>query len=194
MRAYRFCGLTILAAAIAVVAFGSAAAQPPGQLKRLQKQAEAQKKAEDDRKAAEAKKADDAKKAADFSKLESTLKAPAKLPTGPITKARATELATMIDAAIDAKLSAEKVPASPTCTDAEFLRRAYLDITGVIPPADKTKTFLDNKESDKRAKLIDDLLASSNYGKHQADIWSELASFRKPPTIAGSISARSGNG
>ena len=156
MRAYRFCGLTALAAMIAVLAYDSAAAQPPNQAKRQQKLAEAQKKAEDDRKAAEAKKADDAKKVGEQTKLLATLKAPAKLPTGPVTK-DAAELTRMIDAAIDAKLAAEKVTASSPCTDAEFLRRAYLDITGVIPPADKAKAFLDSKETNKRARLIDDL-------------------------------------
>jgi hypothetical protein len=152
----------------------TATAQPPAQQpKRLQKQAEAQKKAEDDRKAAEAKSTDDAKKADDLAKLEKTLKQPAKLPTGPVTKDPA-ELARTIDAGIDAKLAARKVPASPPCTDSEFIRRAYLDLTGVIPPADKARTFIDSRETDKRTKLIDELLASSNYGKHQADVWMSL--------------------
>ena len=84
----------------------TAVAQPPAQQqKRQQKQAEAQKKSEDDRKAAEAKSTDDAKKADDLAKLEKTLKPPAKLPTGPVTKDPA-ELAKMIDAAIDTKLAA----------------------------------------------------------------------------------------
>src|SRR5262245_48367044 len=157
MRTYRFLGFSILTAGVAVVAFGSALAQPPGkaaqQQKRAQKLAEVQKKAEEERKAAEAKKADEAKKGEELAKLTKTLKAPAKLPTGPVTK-DAAELARRIDSALDAKLAAEKIPASPTCTDAEFLRRAYLDLTGVIPPADKARTFIDSKETDKRAKLV----------------------------------------
>jgi hypothetical protein len=83
-------------------------------------------------------------------------------------------LARFIDTAIDGRLREEKVPASPRCDDAEFLRRVYLDVTGHIPPADKVATFLDSKDPDKRGKLIDELLASPEYGKHLADIWQAL--------------------
>jgi hypothetical protein len=86
----------------------------------------------------------------------------------------ARELARRIDQAVDQKLTAEKVPASPRADDAEFLRRASLDITGVIPSADRVTAFLDSKDSAKREKLIDDLLASSQYGRHMADIWQHL--------------------
>src|SRR5262249_32964759 len=75
-----------------------------------------------------------------------------------------------IDRAIQEKLDPEKMPASPLANDAEFLRRVYLDLAGVIPPADKVAAFLDSKEPDKRAKLIDELLASPAYGRHMADI------------------------
>jgi hypothetical protein len=83
-------------------------------------------------------------------------------------------LARHIDEAIDASLRAEKVVPSPLCNDAEFVRRVYLDITGRIPSADKTASFLDSRDPNKRAQLIDELLAGSDYGKHQADIWQAL--------------------
>jgi hypothetical protein len=76
-----------------------------------------------------------------------------------------------IDQALQQRLDAEKVKPSPLADDAEFLRRAYLDIAGVIPPADKAAAFLDSKDPDKRAKLIDELLESKQYGRHMADIW-----------------------
>lgn len=80
-------------------------------------------------------------------------------------------LAKLIDKQIDAKLAAEKVPASPACSDSEFVRRVYLDLTGVIPPADKARDFLASTAPDKRAKLVDALLADPAYGRHQADLW-----------------------
>ena len=64
-----------------------------------------------------------------------------------------------------------RITPSPACTDEEFLRRAYLDITGVIPSAEKAKAFLADKSTDKRSKLIDDLLNDPNYGRKHADIW-----------------------
>jgi hypothetical protein len=89
-----------------------------------------------------------------------------------ITDARS--LAQRIDQAINKRLNAEGVKPSPLANDAEFLRRVYLDITGVIPPADKAAAFLDSKDPNKRAKLIDELLASPRYGRHMADIWKGL--------------------
>src|SRR5262245_48505634 len=45
----------------------------------------------------------------------------------------AAAIASLIDAEIAKKLSAAGITPSPRATDEEFLRRAYLDITGVIP-------------------------------------------------------------
>ncbi len=80
-------------------------------------------------------------------------------------------LARLIDAEIDRKLAQAKIPPSPRCDDAEFLRRVYLDLTGVIPTAEKARAFLDSTDPDKREKLIDELLADPNYGRRMADIW-----------------------
>lgn len=87
--------------------------------------------------------------------------------------------AAAIDRAIDQRLLAEKVPASPPADDAEFLRRAYLDITGRVPPLDRVLAFLNSKDPDKRRKLIDELLASPQYGKHFGTIWHGLIAPRQ---------------
>jgi hypothetical protein len=78
-----------------------------------------------------------------------------------------------IDRCIQERLDAEKIPASPVCDDAEFIRRVYLDIAGVIPPAQRVREFLDDRRPDKRARLIDELLASPQYGLHFAQTWSD---------------------
>ena len=83
----------------------------------------------------------------------------------------AAALAKIIDAQINRKLADAGVTPSAICADEEFFRRAYLDITGVIPTADKAKAFLDDTAADKRAKLIDALLADPHYGRRMADIW-----------------------
>lgn len=103
-----------------------------------------------------------------FAALAATLLALAPLHAAGLS---APDLAKQIDQQVQAKLNAEKLPASPLCDDAEFIRRASLDLTGVIPPAEKVAEFLDSKDPDKRAKLIDDLLASPNFGRRMADIW-----------------------
>ena len=90
------------------------------------------------------------------------------------TKLNTLVLSQLIDQQIDERLRAENVPASPRSEDAEFLRRVSLDITGRIPTPAKAASFLDSKDPSKRAKLVDELLASSDYGRHQADIWQAL--------------------
>ncbi len=92
-------------------------------------------------------------------------------PLGPIGPKDALLVAKMIDEQVSRKLTEAKIAASPLCSDEEFLRRAYLDLTGVIPTSEKARTFLDNSDPQKRTKLIDDLLESPNFGRHLADIW-----------------------
>ena len=103
-------------------------------------------------------------------KSDDTIQAPAKPYIKPIAQPMS-DVIRFLDEQINAKLTAEKLTPSGPANDAEFLRRVYLDLTGVIPTVEQTRTFLDDKDSAKRAKLIDELLASPNYGQHQADIW-----------------------
>ncbi|QDU24324.1 DUF1549 and DUF1553 domain-containing protein [Urbifossiella limnaea] len=93
---------------------------------------------------------------------------PIVLPSGPKDAAA---LARIIDAEVDKALAAAKVATSPAATDEEFVRRVYLDVTGVIPTGEQARAFLDSKAEDRREKLIDDLLASPNFGKRLADVW-----------------------
>ena len=83
------------------------------------------------------------------------------------------QVAKVIDQHISLSLSQQKLQASEKSSDAEFLRRVTLDITGRIPTAEQAKTFLDSKDPDKRAKLIDDLLKSPNFGEQFGRTWRE---------------------
>jgi hypothetical protein len=68
---------------------------------------------------------------------------------------------------IDALIEAAAVgPLAPACSDADFVRRIYLDLTGVIPTAEQARAFLADAAADKRAKLIDELLASPAFVRH----------------------------
>jgi len=83
-------------------------------------------------------------------------------------------LSAIIDAEISKKIKEEKVTPSAKSSDAEFQRRAYLDIIGRIPTSVETRAFLENTIPSKRVKLVDDLLADDEFGKHMADIWQSL--------------------
>ncbi len=136
---------------------------------RIKAKEEAKKKADDAAKKAEdAKKAGEAK-AAEAAKIAADKKAAA--PTKPAVSRDASAVAKLIDTQIDARLKKENIAPSPYGSDADFLRRVYLDITGVIPSYEKAKAFLDDQSTNKRERLVDELLADSNYGRKQADIW-----------------------
>jgi hypothetical protein len=86
-------------------------------------------------------------------------------------------LHSQIDALID---RAAIGPLSPLCSDADFVRRIYLDLTGVIPTADQARTFVEDKNSDKRPRLIDDLLASPAFIRHMTITFDLILMQRLP--------------
>lgn len=79
-----------------------------------------------------------------------------------------------VDAFVNARIRSSGYSPAAKCTDEEFVRRAYLDVVGVIPTALAVKAFLADRSSDKRAKLIDQLLTDERYGQHWATIWGDL--------------------
>ena len=60
------------------------------------------------------------------------------------------------------------------------MRRVYLDVAGLIPSAADARTFLNDKTPDKRAKLIDKLLASDSYARHMQSTFDVLLLDRRP--------------
>ena len=85
-----------------------------------------------------------------------------------------------IDTYLEEAWSAEKVKPSPNCTDSEFLRRAYLDLLGRIPSIRESQAFFASKDSSKRAKLINVLLAHPDYAKHMGTLYANLLIGRRP--------------
>lgn len=83
-------------------------------------------------------------------------------------------VAKAIDRAIQQRLDAEKIPASPQADDGEFLRRVYFDVIGRPPTLDEATAFLDDTRQDKRTRLIDELLARPEYGQFHATRWRDL--------------------
>ena len=86
-----------------------------------------------------------------------------------------------IDAMIREAWESATIKPSPTSDDAEFLRRAYLDVLGRIPNIKEANAFLGNKDPGRRAKLVDYLLASPDYPKHFATLWKVTLLGRKRP-------------
>ena len=79
-----------------------------------------------------------------------------------------------IDGYILNHLEALHIPPSPPATDAEFLRRAYLDATGTLPHAAEVERFLHDPSPDKRDHLIDSLIKRPEFVDYWAYKWSDL--------------------
>lgn len=83
-------------------------------------------------------------------------------------------VAARIDELIEKDLAKHQQEPFPLASDATWLRRVYLDLVGRIPTSDETKRFLNAKESDKRSRLIDELLASNGHISHMFNYWCDL--------------------
>ena len=79
-----------------------------------------------------------------------------------------------IDEEVLAKLAALKLPPSPRCDDATFLRRAHLDTIGTLPTVEEARAFLADAAADKRDRLIDHLLARPEFVDYWTHKWSDL--------------------
>jgi hypothetical protein len=83
------------------------------------------------------------------------------------------DLTTSIDARIGSVWQAASTAPTPPASDAEFLRRVALDLTGKIPTAAEARDFLDDAAADKRARLVERLLQSPGYSAHMAATWKD---------------------
>ena len=79
-----------------------------------------------------------------------------------------------VDDLVLRKLQTLHIPPSRQTTDAEFIRRAYLDAAGILPTAAETESFLADSSPDKRARLIDSLIKRSEFVDYWAYKWSDL--------------------
>ncbi len=78
------------------------------------------------------------------------------------------ETRNFIDELVIKKLKTLGIPPSGLCSDREFIRRAYLDCTGTLPPPERVQAFVKDSSPDKREKLIAELLQSDEF----VDYWS----------------------
>lgn len=79
-----------------------------------------------------------------------------------------------VDELVFAKLQQLQILPSDLCSDAEFIRRAYLDTTGRLPSIDETMAFLEDGSPDKRNALIEQLLDSDDFASFWALKWGDI--------------------
>src|SRR5262245_38517850 len=88
--------------------------------------------------------------------------------------ADAQALAEKIDGHIARRWAEAGAEPAPRADDAEFLRRVYLDLAGRIPSVEEARTFLEDARPDKRARLVEHLLAGPRYATHFTNVWRAL--------------------
>ena len=84
----------------------------------------------------------------------------------------------LIDEEVFDKLERFHIRPSPPADDAEFLRRVCLDVTGTLPPPERVREFLASRDPEKREKLVEVLLDSTEYVDYWTFRWSDLFRVR----------------
>ena len=79
-----------------------------------------------------------------------------------------------IDELVFARLQQLNITPAEVCSDPVFLRRVYLDVTGTLPAAWEAESFILDRSPNKRAVLIDRLLARDEFADYQAMKWGDL--------------------
>jgi len=81
-----------------------------------------------------------------------------------------------IDELVSAKWQRMKIEPSEVCTDLEFIRRVYLDLTGLPPSPEEIQTFLDDSREMrvKRDEMVDRLIGSTDFVDFWANKWADL--------------------
>jgi hypothetical protein len=95
------------------------------------------------------------------------------------------EMVKTINAKLEEGWKANKLTPSRTCDDYEFIRRASLDIIGRIARPEEIDTFFKDPPATRRARLIERLLASEEYPRHWANMWSNWLLTRSGPFGSG---------
>ena len=78
---------------------------------------------------------------------------------------------------VDRRLShpAQAADSLAPIDDGAFARRAYLDLIGLLPTPEELHAFQDDSRPDKRARLVDALLAQNgDYAEHWFSFWNDL--------------------
>lgn len=78
-----------------------------------------------------------------------------------------------IDKIVNRKLSKLRISPSP-CSDAVFVRRAYLDVIGTLPTAQEARDFIQDQDPNKRNALVDRLLERDEFADYWAMKWSDI--------------------
>jgi len=85
---------------------------------------------------------------------------------------------TPIDRAVLADLGRLGLPPAAVCSDAVFVRRAFLDLIGTLPTGVEARDFILDSNPGKRAALADRLMRRDEFADYWAMRWGDLLRVR----------------
>ncbi len=88
-----------------------------------------------------------------------------------------------VDTLMHNKFKKLRIQPSELCTDEEFVRRATLDIVGMLPTVEEYRAFMADTDPKKRDKLVDQLLDRKEFVELWVMNWAELLQIRTTQQI-----------
>lgn len=103
----------------------------------------------------------------------------ATVPLGQTTPSYQFPYQSVVDAHTHRKWQALGLVPSELCSDELFIRRVSLDVTGTLPTPEKVRAFINDKDPNKRAKLVDALLETPEYAYYFANKWADILRVKR---------------
>lgn len=79
-----------------------------------------------------------------------------------------------IDKLVSARLDQLGIQPAKVCSDAVFVRRAFLDVIGTLPTEAEARKFLSSEDPNKRSTLVEQMLARDEFADYWTLKWSDL--------------------
>jgi hypothetical protein len=95
-------------------------------------------------------------------------------PVSPYEKSVAFRPANPIDLLVLAELKPRGITPAGLCSDEVFIRRVHLDVIGVLPTAREVTAFVNRRDPNKRARLIEQLLKRDEFADYWAMKWCDV--------------------
>jgi len=100
---------------------------------------------------------------------------PVRFPVPTVSDARWTR--NPIDAFIRKEMDAKGLTPAPEADKRTLIRRAYLDLVGLLPPVAEVEAFVNDSSPNAYSNLIERLLASPNYGERWGRYWLDVVRY-----------------
>lgn len=104
------------------------------------------------------------------------------LDESPHSESAITESATELDAILARRWASLEIETPAPADDATFARRVHLDVVGRIPTEAELEAFVSDRDSDKRERLVDTLLASPGRWSHDFNHWADVLRLKSRPS------------